>query len=172
MPGSNNDTLPWSNGFENPSAQAQEVADRTAADIRWLKAAFRRAEAIQAKAVVIALQADMWDPAALLPGGDGLSAYTPFVRELADLSIHFYRPVLLLNGDSHLFFADRPLADSSSTTGLVHHTLSVPNLRRITVQGSTNAPAEWLRLTIDPRTRDVFSWRNVPYCNNPLASCQ
>jgi hypothetical protein len=170
MPGSNNDGLPWTD-FENFSARTQEVAERTAADIRWLKAAFARAERIQAKAVVIALQADMWDPAALAPGGDGLSAYTPFVGELANLAIHFYKPMLLLNVDTHLFFADRPLADSSSSTGLIHHTLAVPNLRRITVQGSTNAPAEWLRLTIDTRKPEVFSWRNIPYCNNPLGSC-
>jgi hypothetical protein len=171
MPGSNNDTLPWANGFENPTAQANEVATRTAADIRWLQAAFKRAESRHAKAVVIALQADMWDPAAVVPGGDGLNQYTPFVRELANLATRFRRPVLLINGDSHVFGADRPLADSSSSTGLIHHTLSVPNLMRITVQGSTTAPAEWLRLTIDPRTPGVFSWRNVPYCQDPLGAC-
>src|SRR5262249_38237007 len=124
MPGSNNDTLPWTNGFENPTAQAQEVADRTAADIRWLRTAFNHAMSTHARAVVIALQADMWDPAALAPGGDGLSAYTPFVQELANLCIQFHDPVLLLNGDSHLFMVDRPLADSSSTTGMIHRTLS------------------------------------------------
>jgi hypothetical protein len=171
MPGSNNDTLPWTNGFENPAAQALETAERNAADIRWLRKAFAQAEREHAKAMVIALQADMWDPAAVAPGGDGLDKYTPFVQELANLAIHFHRPVLLLNGDSHLFGADRPLADSSSATGLIHHTLAVPNLTRITVQGSTNAPAEWLRLTIDTRWHDVFSWVNVPYCANPLGSC-
>jgi hypothetical protein len=171
MPGSNNDTLPWANGFENPSAQAQEVADRTAADIRWLQAAFKQATDMHAKAVVIALQADMWDPAAAAPGGDGLSAYTPFVKQLANLSMEFRRPVLLLNGDSHLFGVDRPLADSSGSTGIIHNTLSVPNLKRITVQGSTNAPAEWLRLSIDTSTPEVFSWSNVPYCASPTTSC-
>jgi hypothetical protein len=59
MPGSNNDSVPWTNGFENTTAQAQEVADRTAADIRWLQAAFKLAMAKHDKAVVIALQADM-----------------------------------------------------------------------------------------------------------------
>ena len=170
--GSNNDTLPWTNGFENPTAQAQEVADRTAADIRWLKAAFHLARTKQAKAVVLALQADMWDPAQIAPGGGGLSAYTPFVQELANQSLQFGRPVLLLNGDSHLFGADHPLAMPSSPQGLIHHTLPVPNFTRITAQGSTNAPAEWLRLTIDITKPGVFSWTNVPYCKDPLSSCQ
>ena len=43
---------------------------------------------------------------------------------------------------------------------------AVPNLTRITVQGSTNKPREWLRLTIDPRTEGVFSWENVVYCDD------
>jgi hypothetical protein len=173
MPGgSNNDASPWTSGFENPTAQAQEAADRTAADIRWLQATFKQAMTNHARAVVIALQADMWDPEATAPGGAGLGNYTPFVQELANLSLQFGRPVLLLNGDSHLYETDHPLADPSSTTGVIHHTLPVPNLTRITVQGSTNAPAEWLRLTIDTRTHDVFSWTNVAYCANPKGSCQ
>jgi hypothetical protein len=171
MPGSNNDSLPWSTNFANPTAQANEIATRTAADIRWLQAAFKQAENRHAKAVVIGLQADMWDPAAVVAGGDGLDKYTPFVQELATLANGFRKPVLLLNGDSHVYGADHPLAVSSSPTGVIHHTLSVPNLTRITVQGSTNAPAEWLRLTIDPRTPSVFSWQNVRYCTNPLGSC-
>ena len=57
---------------------------------------------------------------------------------------------------------------------MIHGTQTVPNLARITVQGSTNAPAEWLRLVIDPRGEAAtFSWTNVAYCANPLAaSCQ
>jgi hypothetical protein len=171
MPGSNNDTLPWTNGYENEALHAQEVANRTAAALRWLNAAFGLAASRHSRAVVIALQADMWDPEALAPGGDGLSAYTPFVQQLAALSLQFGKPVLLLNGDSHKFGADRPLAGPNSSTGIIHPTPAVPNLSRITVQGSTNKPAEWLRLTIDPRTPGVFSWQNVPFCKDPLGSC-
>ena len=172
MPGSNNDSLSWTGNFNNPNAQAQEAADRTDADIRWLQVAFDRAEASHARAVVLALQADMWDPAAAAPGGDGLHAYTRFVRKLAELSTRFRRPVLLLNGDSHVYGADHPLADPNSASGRIHGTQAVPNLTRITVQGSTNAPAEWLRLTIDPQDANVFSWQNVAYCKDPLGSCR
>jgi hypothetical protein len=173
VPGSNNDTLPWTNGFGNAAAQANEVAARDAANARWLDAAFASAARHNARAIVIMQQADMFDPAALVPGGDGLSAYTSHVRHLAELSLAFGGPVLLLNGDSHLYQADKPLADPASDTGRIHGTPAVPNLSRITVQGSTNAPAEWLRLTIDPNNRSApFSFVNVPYCGNPLASCQ
>jgi hypothetical protein len=172
MPGSNNDTMPWTGIFSNPTAQSEEVSTRTDADIRWIEAAFSKAESEQARGVVVALQADMWDLSALQPGGDGLSAYTPFVQKLADLSTQFGRPVLLLNGDSHLFETDQPLADPTSPTGVIHGTQAVPNLARVTVQGSTNAPAEWLRLTIHAKGSQLFSWQNVAYCANPSGSCQ
>jgi len=172
MPGSNNDGLPWTAPFKDETARAAEAAQRTLADIRWLDAAFDQAEKEHAKAVVIGLQADMWDPAAIVAGGDGLGNYTIFVHELAQRSVRFGGPVLLINGDSHVFGSDKPLADPNSATGKIHGTQPVPNLTRITVQGSTTAPAEWLRLTIDPDSPQVFSWVNVPYCKNPLTSCQ
>jgi len=121
--------------------------------------------------VVLALQADMWDPEAAAPGGAGLDQYTPFVQLLAKRAREFRRPVLLLNGDTHLYLTDRPLTDPSSATGAIHHTVAVPNLTRIVVQGSTNSPAEWLKLTIDPRKPDPFKWTNVAYCADPTVTC-
>ena len=171
VPGSNNGSLPWTGAFVNPAAQAQEGVERNAANQRWLESAFALAQRRNAKAIVIGLQADMWDPAAI--GGDGLDKYTPFVRRLADLAIAFGNPVLLLNGDSHVYESDKPLADPVSATGVIHGTPAVANLTRITVQGSTSAPAEWLRLTISPSSRNTpFTWTNVPYCKDPLTSCQ
>lgn len=161
IPGANNDMHPWRNGFENPQAHASEVEDRNGANLRWLEAAFQHARAGGKKAVVVVFHADMWYDAALAPGGDGLDAYTPFVRRLAALSLSFGRPVLLLTGDSHLYLRDRPLADPDSPTGRIHHTPAVPNLTRIVVQGATNHPAEWLRVTIDPSTPQVFDFVNV-----------
>ena len=173
MPGSNNDTLPWAAPFSNPTAQAKEVAERTAADTRWMQKVFATANKMKAHAVVIGLQADMWDPAAVVAGGDGLSGYTSFVQALATEALAFGKPVLLINGDSHVYGSDQPLADPNSASGKIHKTPAVTNLTRITVQGSTNAPAEWLRLTIDPKNAAMpFSWENVAYCKDPLTTCQ
>jgi len=170
--GSNDDKSPWTGIFADPAAQAQEKTDREAANLRWLTAAFHVAKEVRAKALVIAEQADMWDPEAAAVGGAGLDQYTPFVTQLASLTLDFKRPVLLLNGDTHLYETDYPLADPNSTTGVIHHTPAVANLSRVVVQGSTNAPAEWLKLTIDTRKHgnDVFSWKNVAYCANPLSA--
>jgi hypothetical protein len=165
IPGSNDDGLTWTAPFTNEPARIAERTARDAANLRWLQKAFEMAETDDAIAVVVAIQADMFDPAALLAGGDGLNNYTPFVQALAARSLHFGKPVLLLNGDSHLFEVDHPLADPTSDSGKIHATPAVPNLTRITVQGSTNNPREWLRLTIDPRDSNVFSWSNVVYCD-------
>jgi hypothetical protein len=180
MPGSNNDGLPWSGNknnlatppFLDEPARAREAAQRTLADLRWLDKAFDRAEEEHAKAVVIGLQADMFDPAAVVAGGDGLGNYTIFVQELAQRSLRFGKPVLLINGDSHVYGSDKPLADHTSATGKIHNTPDVANLTRITVQGSTTKPAEWLKLTINPDTPTVFSWKNVAYCSDPTTACQ
>jgi len=174
--GSNDDKSPWTGIFADAAAQAQEKADRSAANLRWLTTAFGVAKLSHAKAVVIAEQADLWDPEAIAAGGAGLDQYTPFVKQLANLVVDFNRPVLLLNGDTHLYHADNPLADPTTATGLIHNTQAVPNLTRIVVQGSTNSPAEWLKLTIDTHRQhgnDVFKWENVAYCANPTsATCQ
>jgi len=34
------------------------------------------------------------------------------------------------------------------------------------VHGATHEPRQWLRLTADPSTPEVFSWRNVVYCDD------
>jgi hypothetical protein len=173
MPGgSNNDLAQWTAPFTNDTAQTHERTVRSAANIRWLQTAFKYADRTNAKAMVIALQADMWDPEALpAVGGAGLDQYTPFVHELATQTNLFHRPVLLLNGDTHLYQVDRPLAKPNSPTGLIHKTPPVSNLLRIVVQGSTNPPAEWLRLTINPESFNTFDWSNVKYCDHPDIAC-
>ncbi len=182
VPGSNNDHLPWSGGtaavpgapypakaFLDETARAQEVLDREAANLRWLSQAFATATANDAKAILIGVQADMWDPAAVAAGGDGLDGYDQFVQQLARLARDFGKPVLLINGDSHLYGADQPLSTAFYTQpggiGDRHHVgFAVPNFTRITVQGSTNLPHEWLRVSIDPRAPWVFTWEHVVYC--------
>ena len=62
--GSNNDDDQWNAGAfgaVKSGPQIQEVAQRTAADLRWLDAAFKQATRDGVAAMVILLQADMWD---------------------------------------------------------------------------------------------------------------
>jgi hypothetical protein len=165
VPGSNNDLAPWFGDAETDDQrqrQLQEYAGRLVADLRWVDRLFDAAQESRASAVVLGIQADMFDPAAI--AGEATSGFTPFVQELARRARQFRKPVLLLNGDSHLYQDDVPLGDPNSTNNKLYGiTRAVPNLRRITVQGSTNTPHEWLKLKVDPNTDDVFSVKNVKF---------
>jgi hypothetical protein len=161
IPGSNDDHLPWAAPFSNPVAQADEIAKRDAANSRWLSKAFALATAHGDAGVLVAQQADMWDPASVVAGGDGNNFYDAHVAQLASLTLAFAKPVLLVNGDSHLYEADFPLADPTSAA-YAYHPIAAPvaNLTRITVDGSTNFK-DWVKLTVDPTTPSVFSWVRI-----------
>jgi hypothetical protein len=171
VPGSNNDWLPWFGTTPQSQAQVDEFTGRNAADIEWLDHIFDAAKKHDADAVVLGLQADMWDPA-FSGANDNPSQYdhfTAFVQALAKEVHAFHKPVLLLNGDSHQFTDDHPLADTGKAYQLTMYGLTkpVPNLRRITVNGSTTPCHEWLKLTVDPASDAVFSYQRIKFHNQP-----
>lgn len=172
--GSNNDTDPWYGAPVMSAAQAAEVAARTDANKRWLAAAFQRATSNGDRGVVIQLQADMWDLDGAAPSH--IAQYKQFIDAIASNAKAFGKPVLLFNGDAHIYRSDNPLvpgaacvveptsgaaavACSSTSVASAYgnadpyqnqpHGYNVPNFRRVTVHGSTT-PLEWLKLTIDP----------------------
>jgi hypothetical protein len=162
--GSNNDNDIWYGAPTQTAAQSQEIAERTGADLRWLDAAFAQAEAEGVEAVVIAAQADMWDPE---KGAAHQAAYEPIVASVASHTTDFGKPVLMFNGDSHFYRTDDPLS-ASDPLNYIHPGYDVPNFHRIVVHGST-FPLEWLRLTVDPRVNNPvgpnsfgpFGWQRV-----------
>ena len=164
--GSNNDNDVWYKAPSATPAQTQDATDRTAADLRWLDAAFARAAADGAGAVFIGLQADMWDLDGKPP--DHLTRYEPFVNSIATHANGFGKPVLLINGDSHVYLSDNPL-DPSDPLHYLHPDDSALNVHRIVVHGST-FPLEWLKLTIVPGVNAAqssnafgpFSWQRIP----------
>jgi hypothetical protein len=155
------------------------MSDRTGADQRWLDAAFARAEADGVGAVVIGTQADMWDLDAKTSAH--VTNYEPIISDIARNTSTFGRPVLLFNGDSHVYRSDNPLVQaapcvSEPSSGAAatpcgnddwnqHPYYDVPNFHRVVVHGST-FPLEWLKLTIEPgasepttpTTFGPFSW--------------
>jgi hypothetical protein len=188
--GSNNDDDQWNTGAfgsVRSAPQIEDVAQRNAADLRWLDTAFAQAKALHASAVVIAEQADMWDL-----DGKAMSHivnYEPFINKIATLTVDFARPVLLINGDSHIYRSDNPLAnnapcvietgvgtataacadDAHDTHDAAHYaTGDVSNFHRLVVHGST-FPLQYTRLTVNPRASSPadaasfgpFSWERV-----------
>ena len=163
--GSNNDTDTWynpdpiNNPTPNTQAQIDERTQRTAADVRWLDTAFLLARLGHVKGVVIVAQADMWDPEkADAVHGTHQDGYEPIVSSVAAHTLAFGKPVLMFNGDSHVYKSDNPLDPSAScvtesgacaSVAFLHPGYNVPNFHRIVVHGST-AKMEWLKLTVDP----------------------
>jgi len=173
--GSNNDADPWYGAPTASPQQTNEAANRTGAALRWLDRAFSTAGLVHARSVVVMTQADMWD----LDGKDvsHLANYEPLVSSLAARTLTFGKPVLLLNGDSHIYRSDNPLQQGSSCAGDAdvcshdawnsHPSYDVPNFHRIVVHGST-VPLEYLRLTANQRNQPKtdtsfgpFSWQRV-----------
>lgn len=139
--GSNNGLSPWTGlGLTAPTAeQTAEVDARIAAAIEWVDRTFDAAEKKRADGVVLAMQADTWQPTPL-------SAQQAVVDRIAARTGAFKGEVLVLQGDSHTYLADNPLG--------------LDNFTRIVVHGET-LPFEYLRLTINPRNPDLFSWERV-----------
>src|SRR5581483_10836732 len=145
------------------------------------------AGAQHAKGVVVVAQADMWDLDGKTPSH--LTNYKPILDEIAADTTAFRRPVLMFNGDSHLYRSDNPLSPTApcvgendpATGGSVcsrdpngsawteQPYYDVANFHRVTVHGST-FPLEWLKLTVDPdanykttgTTFGPFSWQRMP----------
>jgi hypothetical protein len=100
------------------------------------------------------------------------------VRSLAEHTTSFGKPVLMLNGDSHLYRSDNPLSPSApcltedvsgsevpcTSTAGNHPGYDVTNFHRIVVHGST-FPLEWLKVAVSksdqpaaPTSFGPFSW--------------
>ncbi|MFD2078261.1 Calcineurin-like phosphoesterase [Actinopolymorpha cephalotaxi] len=160
--GSDNSLAPWTGNTAPTVEQRAEVQGRTAADVRLIRDTFAQAHTEKAKAVVLLTQADMFDPGATEPDPAGFGAFTPIVDVIAEQAAAFHGPVYLFNGDSHVYNSDQPLAAGSRWLSFYGVSAPVPNLRRITVDGSTGVN-DWLKVTVDHHDPQVLRWTRVPF---------
>ncbi len=166
--GSNNSLVPWSGlGFAAPTVeQLAEVNARTAAVESIIRSVFRNAREEDQRAVVLALQADMFD--STIPGAPGSlvfaqwSGFQPIVRLISEESARFGKPVYLFDGDSHVFHVDHPLAQGSGWLAFYGVNTPAPNLTRITVDGSTGAN-NWLKVTLHEEGPNPLTWEKIPF---------
>ena len=147
--GSDDDQATWygdrtENGVRKPETageramRVQEYTTRGAATLAWIDATFDAAERDGSAAVVLGLQANMGTQ----------TAFAAINAKIAERATRFGKPVLLMEGDSHLFLVDRPAGMPANVT-------------RFVVQGSTNTPRLWLRLHVDGTASQPFSCENV-----------
>jgi hypothetical protein len=160
--GSNDDIASWGTPLPtnagNYQSQTDERRTRSKANAAWLKKAFDTAVENDAAAVALLFQADMWDATSALSGFDAL------VKDIGERAAAFGKPVLLLEGDSHVFRVDNPYSATSPLHALHSGTPIAENVQRLVVEGSAAGRTEYTRLTIDPRAAGsgIFSWERVP----------
>lgn len=171
--GSHNSTDPWAGlGLTVPTPeQLAEVAQRDAANIALVREMFQDARRTHARGVVIFTQADMFEPrlaAAPITEAD-VAAFRPIVSVIAAEARAFGGPVYLINGDSHRYNADQPLAAGSPWVQ-AYGVGAVANLQRVTVEGDATSN-EWTRFTVAPNNagkgkhapQELLTWERVPY---------
>ena len=167
--GSNNSLLPWTGlGKTTPiPEQLAEVQHRMDAVIAQIRQTFADARRSNDRAVVLMQQADMFDPSLLADAKanpEAVDGFREIVQTIVEETNHFDAPVYLVNGDSHVFAANQPLAAGSPWLD-IYGSPAADNLQRITVDGANNA-VDYVRFTVagnSTKEADVLSWEKVPF---------
>jgi hypothetical protein len=138
---------------------ADEFAARRRATINWLDRTFDEARQDASDAVVLVWQADPYFQ-------QDVPAYNDLRGALRAETMAFGRPVLLIHGDSGQFGIDKPMIAPNGTT--------VPNFTRLQTFGP--ADVGWVRIDVDPGSREVFSFTaeippGAPTTPSPGAPC-
>jgi hypothetical protein len=182
--GSNNGAATWFVQAGQTPETAQQTLDRTnelagrkAAALAWIDAIFDDAVSNDRAGVLLGMQADTWDDPSLFPPvapGNGIDQLHDIVAKIAQRSLAFGKPVLLMQGDSHVYTVDNPLDGTSALAALHPYNPTadpttypaVPNLTRIVVPGSNGASPNgldsWIKVVVDPSTPQVFTTTLMP----------
>jgi len=144
-----------------------EFNARNHANIVWLQQTFALAKAMNSVAVMVIAQADPGFDTSGAAGAplrnsktlaetDGLpDGFVTFLSALRDEVIAFRKPVVYVHGDSHYFRLDKPLLDSLGRR--------LENFTRLETfgdnQANGNNDVNWVKVSIDPRDREVFSFQ-------------
>lgn len=161
------------NNLCDTAPDPEEYAARNAANIAWLQETFKVAKARNSVAVMLIAQANPgWDnsdptraptrdPKTLVENGkdpsgvpfpDGFKDYLVALREEV---IAFRKPVAYVHGDSHYYRLDKPFQDAQGRR--------LENFTRIETFGNSaangNNDVQWLKVTVNPRSREVFSYQ-------------
>ena len=133
-----------------PAMDAEHRA-RMAAVLAWLEDSLRLAERRSLAGMLIFAQGDPdFEGKMQRKGSNG---FADFRNALRDLALRFGKPVLFVNGDTHLYKLDQPIADPA--TGRL-----LQNFTRVVVFGSPQT--RWIRAGIDPASPRLFQVSPAP----------
>lgn len=124
----------------NPAiGDEDEYQARNAANLEWLAETFDAAREDDAPAVMLVMQANIFEEDTNTPSG-----FAEFKEALRRETAEFGEPVVLVHGDTHTFRIDKPLAGAA-------------NFTRVETFGSPNV--HWVRASVDARDPEVFTFR-------------
>ena len=144
-----------------------EFAARNHANIVWLRETFAAAVDRGSDAVMLIAQANpgwdlsdgtrapLRDPKTLAETDGQPDGYVEYLTALREEVIAFRKPVAYVHGDSHYFRVDKPFLDSLGRR--------LENFTRVETFGDNaangNNDVQWVKVTVDPRSREVFSFQ-------------
>jgi hypothetical protein len=154
-----------------------EFVARNLANIRWLQETFAVAKERRSAAVMLITQANPgWDksdptrapvrdPKTLAEDVAATDGYKDFLVALRDEVVAFRKPVAYVHGDSHYFRVDKPFLDAGGRR--------LENFTRVETFGDNaangNNDVHWIKVTVDARSRDVFSYLPMIVPGNRVA---
>jgi len=141
-----------------------EHAERSAANIAWLKKAFATVKTTNAPGLVLITQANVafeshWTPslrgryvrsvAGTQPSKEiKPTGYDKFVGALTDEIQSYAKPTLFIHGDTHLFRISKPLFGKKTKR-------FIQNFTRVEVFGDPDS--HWVRVTVDTSNPSLFT---------------
>jgi hypothetical protein len=144
-----------------------EYAARNAANVSWVQQTFAEATAKHSVAVMLISQADpgfdksdatrapLRDPRTLDETDGQPDGFRDFLVAVRSAAIDFRRPVVYVHGDSHYFRIDKPLLDTQGRR--------LENFTRLETfgdnQSNGNNDVNWVKVLVDPSSRDVFAFQ-------------
>jgi len=154
-----------------------EFAARNAADILWMQQTFAEAKQLGSVAIMFITQADpgfdlsdstrspLRDPKTLIETDGQPDGFHDFLAALRDQVIAFEKPVAYVHGDSHYFRIDKPFLNAAGRR--------LENFTRVETFGDNQAngtnDCNWLKVTVDPNSREVFSYQTQIVPGNRVA---
>jgi hypothetical protein len=154
------------NNLCDTAPDAAEFDARNHANIAWLEETFAHAMARRSAAVMLISQgnpgwdqsdptrAPLRDPRTLAQTDGQPDGFATYLSALRAAVVAFRKPVAYVHGDSHYFRVDKPFLDALGRR--------LENFTRVETFGNnpgngTN-DVQWLKVVVDVRSREVFSY--------------
>jgi len=155
------------NNLCDTAPDVAEYSARNLANIMWMQQAFDEAKAHRSAAIMFISQANpgwdlsdgtrapLRDPKTLFETDSQPDGFEEFLSALRDEVIAFRKPVAYVHGDSHYFRVDKPFQDSLGRR--------LETFTRVETfgdnQANGNNDVHWLKVIVDARSREVFTYQ-------------